>query len=190
MSINYEEEVIVSNDDLAEISALAKQQLVMEQRIKYHTEIIKQYTEDLRRLQMVELPAAMSRCGMSRFTLDNGVEVVVKKDVAASIAAKNKAAAFKWLKDNGHGSIVKTKEEIVFDRNDDVRRAQFESLIAGTEFEPLFKVSESVHAGTLKAFVRAELEEKGDLPEDVRKLLGVWEYMKAELKLPPDFSGV
>jgi len=188
--INFEDEseVKITQDDLKEISVLAKQLLYIEMRILYHTSIIDSLKEDMNKIKLSELPAIMKRCQMQKFTLDNGVEVNVKDDVAVSIKKSDEVEAYDWLDTNGHGSLIKTKEEIFFDRNDDKLREQFEKMISKTKYKNMFSKKQSIHAATLKAFFKDYIEEHGEVEEDIKKLFGVYQYKIANLKVPKDIK--
>lgn len=186
--IDYDEKVTVTNDDLKEISMLAEQLLELDQRILYHENVAKALKDDLLRISNDELPSAMHRCGMEKFTLQNGVEINVKKDVAVSIAKNNESDAFQWLIDNGHGAMVRTVEQFFFDKSDDEMRKKFNALIQKhPKFAALMQRKDAVNTNTLKAFFKNYLEEHGEIDDEVRKLFGVYDYKTAKLKLPKQF---
>lgn len=142
------------------------------------------------------IPEIMQSLGMASFKMQDGSEVVVENKLNASISAANKERAFKWLDDHGFGGIIKTKIESFFSREEreDVARAQELLTKAGFSAE----VTASIHAGTLKSFVkerlaaaaeRSELDHDGfsdaetndDIPQD---LFGVYEFKEAKIKAP------
>ena len=79
-----------------------------------------------------------------------------------------KAKAFKWLRDNGLGDIIKNDITVTFGRDEDNKALQYAELAKGQGFEPIQR--ETVHAVTLKALVRERLENNLEMPSDVFKI--------------------
>jgi len=117
------------------------------------------------------LPALMDELGVSRFDLPPdgnhpGVSLEVKPHYHANIAAdwpeEKRSAAFRALTDAGHGDLIRTEVTISLPREDHARLAK---LTAGLEKAKLnFSVKESVHFGTLTAWVREQLEAVAAIP--------------------------
>jgi len=175
-----------TTDDLQEIGSLSKQLVRLKMRVLYHVAVTKSIAEDITRLEKTDIPTIMKRCKLKKFTLDNGVVVECKDDLSASISKVNEPNAFKWLEENGHGSLIKTKEEIFFDRKDEELRIEFEKIINKTKFKNLMSKKCSVHAATLKAFFKTYIEEKGEVNDKIKKLFGIFQYGTTKLKIPKD----
>lgn len=88
-------------------------------------------------ITLKEIPEMFSDIGLSSFTLEDGRKVKVAPQVSASITKANKEQAFEWLREKGHGDLIKEVVTI------------------------------SVHPQTLKAFVREQLGKQVVFPENL-----------------------
>jgi len=135
-------------------------------------------TADLNRYQLNVLPEAMELAGVADYTLSDGTRLTVRPDIKASITIENRPFAHKWLRDNGHGGII--KEAYVVDvrtLTEEQREALYEK-IKSFDVEP--EDVESIHAATLKSLVKEQLEKGATLPPSI----SVFQFKKAELKEP------
>ncbi len=153
-----------TNTELSEISQLAEAQMVLESEVKEYEEILSLKKEDLRNIQEVLLPEAMSAIGLSEFKLACGAKVTVKDDVYASIRADFINNAVAWLDANGLGDIVKDDVSVKFGRGD---KAKAEAVVDFCQ-RAGYNVSEklSVHPQTLKATVKEQLARGVEFPEE------------------------
>jgi hypothetical protein len=123
---------------------------------------------------MNRLPVAMEELGVESLKLKSGHSVVVKKGVKASIPAKHVPDALKWLRDNGHGSIIKNEVKISFGRGEE---GEADATVSQLEEQGrVVTRKENVNSRTLSAFVKERLEQGDDVPFD---LLGVFEYKQS-----------
>jgi len=124
------------------------------------------------------LPEAMELAGVADYTLSDGTKLIVRDDVKASITIENRPFAHKWLRDNGHGGII--KESYVVDvrtLTEEQRQALYYQI---QTFDVTPEDVESIHAATLKALVKELLEKGATLPPS----FSVFQFKKAELKEP------
>lgn len=61
-----------------------------------------------------QLPDLMDQMGLEKFETRDGFKIQVKKTLRCSIAGDRKWAAIKWLRENGHGDIVKQTVAVPF----------------------------------------------------------------------------
>lgn len=121
---------------LTQVAELAQQWVLLSKKLERMTAKLKEVQEEFRKLDMETLPQAMLDTGMKSIALVDGTSVQVIDKVAASISKKNQAEAFEWLRENGHGPLIKVPEP-----------------------------KESVHPQTLLAFVNEQLRNGIPLPE-------------------------
>ena len=173
-------ETEVSNDKVLEgadkkqlhrVGLLGQEQLDLEEEIIEIEKELKDRKKELFLLTSSTIPELMKEIGLTSFSLDTGETVDIKHIVKASIAVKNKVAAFKWLRDNNFGDIIKNQVVINFDRGQDEQAAEVVEEANKKGLAPEQK--ESVHAMTLTAFVKEQLGKGQDIPLDT---LGVFEY--------------
>lgn len=182
--VDYEEDiqtvVTPTSDQLSNIAALAAEMDDIEQRLERYAEIAKELKEQHRKLSTEVIPSAMSEVGMQKFTLESGVTVEVDPAVYASISKKNESGAYQWLRDTGNGDIIKNTITVRFGAGEDETADKLEAVLRD-EFGIPYDQKAAVHAGTLKAFVRGELENGSDIPHD---LFGIFESKVTKLKKP------
>lgn len=159
MAVDFEAEangpVVVSDSELATIAELANTQLELEAGVEAAELALKDAKERLRKVRTELLPAAMASAGVSEFTLADGTKVSVKPDVEASVAEVNKARAYTWLRDNGHGSIIKNEVKLAFGMGEEDRA---KALVTYLQEQGLdFDQKQAIHPGTLKAWAKEEL---------------------------------
>ncbi len=167
----------ISNDALKQISNLAKPQQKAEREVAEEEEALETKKAYLRHVQEDLLPNAMAEAGMKSFTLDTGEKITVKDDIAASIPKENQLAAFSWLRSHGYGDIIKHTVAVDFGKEEDEHARKLLSFCQENAFPATDK--ESVHAMTLKAFLKERMAAGVDIPLE---LFGAYPYSKAVIK--------
>ena len=102
---------------------------------------------------------------ISTLKLADGSAVELKPVYGASISPDNKEKAFKWLRDNGLGDLIKNEVTVSFGRNEDNKAADYAVLAQGQGYQPIQKLK--VEPMTLKALVRERVESGKDMPSDL-----------------------
>ena len=114
---------------------------------------------------------------MLDFTLNTGQKLVINDICGASIPAKFKEEAFEWLRQNNAEELIKHDVKMQFGKGEQKMAAKAIELLIEAGYQPSDK--ETVHAGTLSAWVREQLDRGVDIP---KKLFGVFEGKKAIIK--------
>lgn len=115
------------------------------------------------RLSDVTIPEKMAELGLEEIKLKSGHKLALQPVFGSSIPDVRKPEAWKWLRDNGYGSLIKTTLGCAFGmgEEDEARRT-----IALLEDQGIsFKSKEDVHASTLKSFVTEQYENGKTFPE-------------------------
>jgi hypothetical protein len=149
----------------------------LEDEIANAEEGVKKLKEQAKVLAEFEIPSMMKEMNITKLKLSDGESVEVKPFYSASISqgrsetdesyAVRKAAAFKWLRNNGRGDVIKNDITVTFGSGEDNKAATYAVLARGQGFEPIQKIG--VHAQTLKALVRERIESGLDVPSDLFK---------------------
>jgi hypothetical protein len=121
----------------------------------------------------------MAEVGLDKVVLQSGEAITVKRDVYVAIPADQKAQAFGWLEENGHGALIKTEVSVAFGREQREAAVAFQQSCEQQGLNA--DVNVSVHAQTLKAFLREQLENAKPVPLD---LFGARPVSIATVKLP------
>jgi uncharacterized small protein (DUF1192 family) len=156
---------VPSDAALASVSELVARQIRLEDEIASAEAQLKAKNEDLRRVAFDELPAAMAELGLKDVRTTAGARVEIKSFVQASITKARQEEAFAWLRDHGHGDLVKHEVKVALGAGEDEIAAEIVESIRARGLIADDKAT--VHAQTLKAFLREQIENGADVPLDL-----------------------
>lgn len=128
-------------------------------------EQLKATNERLRIITEKEMPDIMMELGMEQIKLTTGEKLTMSKFYNASIKPEFQDAAFKWLRENGHDAIIKNKVEGSFGKGEDEKFQETMKLLEHT-IPGVFSAKTSVHAMTLKSFVKEQIEAGREVPAE------------------------
>ena len=137
----------------------------LNQEIEKKEKDLKQRKKDLEHISGEVIPTMMAEMGLSHLKLMDGSSVDVKPNYSANITIANREAAFKWLRDNGLGDIIKNEILVSFGRNEDNKAADYAALAQERGFQPTQKLK--VEPMTLKALVRERIEAGKEMPTEL-----------------------
>jgi hypothetical protein len=129
--------------------------------------------EEMKKLKEVEttlseqtIPNLMQQAGISMLKLADGSSVEVKPFYSARIPASKSEQAFNWLRENGHGDMIKNQVSLEFGvRQDNEAKALVEEL---KQKGLAVQQKTSVHPSTLRGFVREQIQDLGkDVPAEL-----------------------
>jgi hypothetical protein len=146
------------SDQVVKLQELEQSLLVKEQELK----------ELKRKVELVSaevIPTMMQEMNISTLKLADGTSVEVKPVYGASIPSDKKEEAYKWLRENGLGDLIKNEVTVAFGRSEDDKAQQYAVLAQGQGYEPVQKLK--VEPMTLKALVRERVENGLDMPSDL-----------------------
>ena len=166
----------IGDNSLKEMSDLCAEQVSLQEEVKQLEEQLKAKKQAVNKLSLEIIPAKMSELGLESLTLKDGSSVEVKQLVQAAIPVPRREEAFKWLRDRGHGDLIKNEIYTSFGMSEDSIANEFIDKVKSLGYQPIQKLS--VHPMTLKAFVREQINEGSELPMDT---FGV--FVGAETKI-------
>jgi|TARA_S200002703_G_scaffold116919_1_gene102463 hypothetical protein len=129
--------------------------------------------EQLKKLKEVEstlseqtIPNLMQQAGVSMIKLSDGSSVEVKPFYSARIPASKSEEAFNWLRENGHGDLIKNQVSLEFGMKQD---NEAKSLVEELKQKGLaVQQKTSVHPSSLRGFVREQIQDLGkDVPAEL-----------------------
>jgi len=179
----------ITNEELQQVVRLAERQRDLELKKQNLEAILEDLAKQLFILSSKTLPDAMSAIGLMDFKLRDGTQVEIKPYYTGKIPseddvlkdpslAQRRAAAFEWLRSNGHAELIKRNLILKFDAGKDAAANAIKEHLIQMGHIPEDK--EGVHHQTLKAFIREMTEKAQPLPTD---LLGV--YVGKVTKITP-----
>ena len=166
--INYEEDQRKSLDSIDESSKLSAQVVKLTNLEDELADKETELKELKRKVELVSgevIPTLMQEMNISTLKLADGTSVEVKPVYGASILVAKREGAFKWLRDNGLGDLIKNQIIVAFGRNEDNKAMAYATLAQGKGYEPIQKLK--VEPMTLKALVRERLESGKEMPTEL-----------------------
>lgn len=152
----------LDNAGLDTVAGLARKIKYQQDKVERLDRELKDEKQALLKLTDEDLPSTMADLGLSKFSLDDGSTVEVKPTYGASILVKDRPAAYDWLRENGFDDIIKNVISCQFGRGEDDQASAFHAF-ASQQGYPADQ-NESIHASTLKAFVKERIETGEDFP--------------------------
>jgi len=150
---------------LEDVAHLARALLDAEQAEAQAEQALAKAQAHTTKLREETIPGVMQEMGLKSIALSTGQTVSLKDEVYASIPKDNKPDAFKWLDANGFGSLIKTEVSIEWGRGDMKKALTFYKRVRKTL--PQANMDMTVHAQTLKAFIREQLAKAASVPLDL-----------------------
>jgi hypothetical protein len=155
----------LDNAGLNTVAGLARKIKHQQDKVERLDRELKDEKNALLKLTDEDLPSTMADLGLTRFSLDDGSTVEVKPTYGAHILVKDRETAYEWLRENGHDDIIKNIVSCQFGRGEDDSASAFQAF-ASQQGYPADQ-NESIHSGTLKAFVKERIESGDDFPHDI-----------------------
>ena len=168
MTIDFEkdqEEVLDKTTNINKLADKIKELQAHQKQLEVQEDSIKQKKKDIELLSGEVIPTMLSEMGLSYLKLQDGSSIEVKTNYSATITQANKENAFKWLRENGLGDIIKNEISVSFGRNEDNKAADYAELAKGQGLEPQQKLK--VEPMTLKALVRERMEAGKEMPTEL-----------------------
>ena len=110
------------------------------------------------------IPEIMDNMKLKTLKLQDGSAIEVKEIYGASIPVANREGAYKWLRDNDLGDLIKNEITVSFGRGEDNKANDYASLAEKNGYQPSQKMK--VEPMTLKALYRERVESNQDLPSE------------------------
>lgn len=112
-----------------------------------------------------QLPELMDEAGQKACTVKDGTVLKVAEVIRASISEERKLPAFDWLRDNGHGSIIKNQVSLQFGRNEEQKAEAAIKALESLHFRPEQKMT--VAPQTLAKLIGELMKEGVDVPMEL-----------------------
>lgn len=157
---------------LSEMAELARALLDADKDVERVEGDLKDAKERARVLREETIPAAMQEMGLEEVKLETGQKISIKQDVYASIPAASKGAAYDWLNEHGFGGLIKVEVSATFAKGEQDAALELHKQLLAQGLQP--DLDQSVHAQTLKAFLREQIAAGTNVPLDLFGARPVW----------------
>lgn len=152
----------IDSNDISEQCIKLKK---LEDKILEKEKELKELKDESDRISSQVIPELMQEQGLSQLKLADGSAVTVAKTYNCTVNKEQIESAYKWLRDNELGDLIKNEVAVSFGRGEDNKAKQMLDLAASNGFEPQQK--EKVEPMTLKALYRERIEAGLDMPSDI-----------------------
>ena len=165
------------------VAGLAKSIREQEDHVERLEQQLKDEKKKLLKLTDEELPTLLAEMNLSGIKLDDGSEVIVKQTYGANITngtrgtVDNRPQAYAWLRENGHGDIIKNVLSCRFGMGDDDKAEEFRSMAEERKY--LVEQNTTIPSSSLRAWVRERCEAGDEFPME---LFGAYVGQRATIK--------
>ena len=172
-SFNIQDEMLKDSKDLldnVEVTTIAQECVRLktkEDELVSLEEQVKNKKEEIDEISSRIIPELLAEQGLSAIKLADGSNVSVKKEFRCTLPKDEvkREAAYKWLRDQGLGDIIKNNIFVTFGKGEDDKAKQLLNLAAENGFEPQQKSDAAWN--TLTALFQERVESGLDMPSDV-----------------------
>ena len=172
-SFDIREEMLKDSNDLldnVEVTTIAQECVKLKQKedeIANLEEQLKNKKAEADDIGSRVIPELLAEQGLSEIKLADGSKVSVKKEFRCTLPKdiSKRDLAYKWLREQGLGDIIKNNVFVTFGKGEDDKAQQLLNLAADNGFEPEQK--SDVAWATLTALFRERIESGLDMPSDV-----------------------
>jgi uncharacterized protein YdaT len=156
--------------DNVEITTIAAECVKLKQKedeIAELEEQLKKKKEEADDIGSRVIPELLAEQGLSELKLQDGSKVSVRKEFRCTLPKDldRRDAAYKWLRDQGLGDIIKNNVSVTFGKGEDDKAKQLLDLAVENGFQPNQK--SDVAWNTLTALFQERVESGLDMPSDV-----------------------
>jgi len=170
----------IQDSSVEDLSQLCNKLLRVEGEIGNAEERLKRLKDQQRELSEQTIPDKLTQLGVTDLRLSDGSRISADPFYSARISADNLSAAHAWLRDQGHGDIIKNTLTLTFGQGDDVIAKELGDLLASKGHLPDQK--ETVHPSTLRAFVKEQIESgNGEFDQEIQKKFSVYQGKRTKI---------
>lgn len=172
----FANEKTASDDDIASLSEMTAQLANMEFEITVIETKLAELKKKHATMEQITIPNKLLELGVSSIILSNGLKLNIKKQYFPNIKKDDIDVAYKWLREHGHGDIIKNIVSVAFPSGKDDSAIALKTELRFRNFQA--NQSQDIHPQTLKAWAKEQKEKGTELPDCIK----VHEVMKAEIK--------
>ena len=151
-------------DNVNSLASYVIQLQSLEDEVKIMEDNLKRKKEAADKISEEVIPEIMDNMKLKTLKLQDGSAIDVKETYGASIPVANREGAYKWLRDNDLGDLIKNEITVSFGRGEDNKANDYASLAEKNGYQPSQKMK--VEPMTLKALYRERVESNQDLPSE------------------------
>ncbi len=194
--INFEEDATPASQNTLPVVTAARRMYSLAQGIFEREQEIKKMHAELQLIERDQIPSMMEELGVAELPLSDGSVLKVADFIEANIPTEaaiskekdpearqdkqeRREAAFKWLRENNSGAVIKKEVSVDLGKTEDEVVKNLRAAIDQFGFQS--EQTEGVHAATLKKLLKEKMEAGVDIPFDT---FAIYAGKKASIKPP------
>ena len=162
--MEQDKQEVIEKTDIQQLSGYCLELQALEDDIAAKEEELKKQKEQADKIASEIIPTMLAEQGLSSLKLADGSAVEVGKSYSCTVKKDNIESAYKWLRENGLGDLIKNEISVQFGKGEDNKAEQLLDLAVSNGYEPQQK--SKVEPMTLKALYRERIEAGLDMPSD------------------------
>ena len=164
MNLEQLTKINIKTDEVKDISDACKKLTSQNKIVEKTEDLLKLQQEEARRLSEEVIPTLMQQAGVSSITLDDGTSVEVSPYYYAKIQEAHKEEAFRWLRENNHGDLIKNNLSVSFGKGEDADAVKLKESLEKQGL--VVDQKQDVHWQTLRGFVKEQIEKNKTIPSE------------------------
>ena len=162
--LENDQQEIIEKSDINTLAKYCQELRSYEDEIADLEDKIKHKKDQADKISSEIIPNLLAEQGLSSLKLADGSGVEVRKAYSCTVKKDNIESAYKWLRENGLGDIIKNEVAVTFGKGEDNKAQELLDLAVSNGYEPQQK--SKVEPMTLKALYRERVEAGLDMPSD------------------------
>ena len=162
--MEQDKQEVIEKTDIQQLSGYCLELQALEDDIAAKEEELNKQKEQADKIASEIIPTMLAEQGLSSLKLADGSAVEVGKSYSCTVKKDNIESAYKWLRENGLGDLIKNEISVQFGKGEDNKAEQLLDLAVSNGYEPQQK--SKVEPMTLKALYRERIEAGLDMPSD------------------------
>ena len=185
LEILFEKEVqkkveSLNDKDLQSLTKLCDKLLRTQGTIGTAEDRLQRLKEQEKTLSEELIPQCLAEIGIEEIRLTDGSRISAQPYYGARITQAKSVSAHAWLREQGHGDLIKNIVSVQFGRGEDERAKAVIQLLKKEGLMPDQK--ESVHPSSLKAFVKEQIESGNQVfDQEAKELFSVYECKRTKI---------
>ena len=162
--LEQDQQNLIEKSDIKTLAMHCQELQAHEEEIIRLEEQVKDIKQKADKISSEVIPELLAEQGLSSLKLADGSGVEVRKSYSCTVKKDSMESAYKWLRENGLGDLIKNEVAVTFGKGEDNKAEQLLSLAEQEGYEPQQK--QKVEPMTLKALYRERVEAGLDMPSE------------------------
>ena len=164
IDFEQDQQEIIEKTDISTLSRYCLMLQNLEDQMLNMEKDLKKLKEEADKIGSELIPNLLAEQGLSSLKLADGSSIDIRKSYNCTIKKDQVESAFKWLRNNGLGDLIKNEVAVQFGKGEDNKAEQLLGLAVREGYEPSQK--QKVEPMTLKALYRERIEAGLDMPSE------------------------